>query len=209
MSDEYHFEVKKKRPEESFENAIEYFKGKRLIEYAKSKSMMLIQEKLTIRALELLNLPKISLILDLGCGPGFTSIYLKEMGYKVVAMDIVSEFLNFYDIKELNPINADMCEAPFKANAFDAIISISAIQWIFTDINNILMKEKMINFAKSISYILKPDSKAIFQFYPKNDTIMKAIGKIIAENTDLNGNFIIDNPINPIKRNIFLFLKKK
>ena len=91
--------VKKKRPEESYERVMDYFKGKTLSRYATSKSMMKIQEEITIRALELLDLKKKnSLILDAGCGPGFTSIYLKEIGYNVIALDIVSEFLNFCSI---------------------------------------------------------------------------------------------------------------
>jgi len=209
LSKEYHFEVKRKRPEETYEKVSDYFKGERLNKYAESKSMMHIQEKITIRALEILELEKESIILDMGCGPGFTSIYLKEIGHHVVALDLISEFLKYYELHEINPLAADMCFTPFKPASFDAIISISALQWILRDINDNLMKNRMINLAKSISFILKPNSKAIFQFYPKTDSIMKEIGKIFAENTALNGNFVIDNPNNPTKRDIFLFLAKK
>jgi SAM-dependent methyltransferase len=210
LKENYDFDVKKKRPEESYERVIDYFKGKTLSRYAKSKSMMKIQEKITIRALELLDLKKKnSLILDAGCGPGFTSVYLKEIGYNVIALDIVSEFLYFYDIKDLNPIIADMCSPPFQSNSFDAIISISALQWVFREINSELMRNNLINLIKSFERILRPKSKAVFQFYPKSKSIMEKIGKIIAHNTNLKGTYVIDNPNSPKKRKIFLFLKKR
>ena len=210
MNNGYNFNVKINRPEEQFNAVSDYFKGDVLNKYANSKSVMKIQERITIRALEILNLEKKKnnlLILDAGCGPGFTSFYLKEIGYNVVTLDIIYDFLKCYDIKDLNPITADMCFSPFKPNMFDAIISISALQWIFTDINNISMRNRVINLFGTFEEILKPNSKMIFQFYPKSDDIMKEIGKIVADNTSLEGNFIIDNPDSPKKRKIFLFLQ--
>ena len=171
--------------------------------------MMRIQEEITIRALEILEPKPNSKILDLGCGPGFTSIYLNELGYRTVALDLILEFLSFYSINELHPINADMCFLPFQPNSFDAVISISALQWIYREINNPIMHTQMKSLAKAIDLVLKPKSKGIFQFYPKNDRILKEIGQIITDYTFLNGNFIIDNPANPKRRNIFLFLQKR
>jgi 18S rRNA (guanine1575-N7)-methyltransferase len=210
LNNDYNFNVKINRPEEQFKDISDYFRGDVLNKYANSKSVMKIQERITIRALEILNLEKKNniLILDAGCGPGFTSFYLKEIGYNVVTLDIIYDFLKCYDIKDLNPITADMCFSPFKPCSFDAIISISALQWIFTDVYNISMRNKVINLFGTFEKILKSNSKMVFQFYPKTDEIMKEIGKIIADNTSLDGNFIIDNPDSPKKRKIFLFLKK-
>lgn len=208
MNDDFYFDIKRERPEEKYPSVFEYFQKGKLAKYANSKSMMKIQEKITIRALEILDLKAYSLILDLGCGPGFSSIYLNEIGHNVVALDIISEFLSFYDIQELNPIQADMCFLPFKENYFDAIVSISAFQWILRDINNIKMRNNTTRFAKAVEFVLKPNSKAIIQFYPKNDAIMKEIGKMVSDYTALEGNFIIDNPNNPKRRKIFLLLEK-
>ncbi|MHA1291851.1 MAG: class I SAM-dependent methyltransferase [Promethearchaeota archaeon] len=209
MNNDYYFNIKRTRPEELYKCAKDYFNGDIISQYANSKSMMRIQEKITIRALELLNIEKGTLILDAGCGPGFTSIYLKEIGYNVVALDIVSDFLYYYNIKELNPINSDMCLFPFKSNTFNGIISISALQWIFRDIKSNNDRNKLYNLVSRLHSILKPYSKAIFQFYPKNNIILKEIGKIFGEKDLFEGNFIIDNPNNPIKRRIFLLIKKK
>jgi len=136
-------------------------------------------------------------------------MYLKGIGYKVVALDIISDFLYFYELNDLNPINADMCLVPFKPNIFDGIISISALQWVFKDINNDKMKNNIINLITYFYIILKDNSRAVIQFYPKNDELMTTIGKLITENTKFVGEYVIDNPQNPKKRKIFLVLEKK
>ena len=210
MNEKYYFNVKRKRPEEIYAKVSDYFRGEILSQYASSKSMMKIQEKITIRALELLNFRKKNvLILDAGCGPGFAAMILNEMGFRTVALDIISEFLNFYDIKDLNPITANMCFPPFKANTFDAILSISALQWIFRDADYKAMYSTLKNMFKFFFQILKSNSRVVFQFYPKNKRILEEIGKIIVENTAFNGNFIIDNPNSQKKRKIYLILDKE
>jgi 18S rRNA (guanine1575-N7)-methyltransferase len=210
LSDDYFFNIKRKRPEELYENALEYFKDETLSSYAKSKSIMRTQRKITLRALEILELKNNHcLILDAGCGPGFIAIYLNELGHKTIALDIVLNFLKFYNIREINPILSDMCYAPFQPNTFDAIISISALQWIYKDLKAKKMRMSLISLFKSFYAIMKPKSKAVFQFYPKSKVILDSIGEIIAENTNFNGNFIIDNPNSPKKRKIYLFLIKE
>ena len=210
MNDNYYFNVKRKRPEEIYSNVSDYFRGEILKQYANSKSMRRIQERITIRALELLDLrKKDALILDAGSGPGFAAMFLREIGYRTVALDIISEFLNYYDIKDLNPIIADMCFTPFKSNTFDAIVSISALQWVYKDINDKTMQYLINNLFKTFFLILKPKSKVIIQFYPKNQEIMENIGGIIKKNTDFSGNFIIDNPNSQKKRKIYLLLNKE
>jgi len=210
VSDDYFFNVKRKRPEELFESVIDYFKDETLSRYAESKSIMRTQRKITLRALEILELKKNHcIILDAGCGPGFVAMHLDELGYKTIALDIISGFIKFYDIKNLNPILADMCYPPFQPSIFDAIISISALQWIYKDSKSEKKRLNLIGLFKSFYSILKPNGKAVFQFYPKNKAILDDIGDIIAENTKFKGNFIIDNPNNPKKRKIFLILKKE
>ncbi|MFX1391225.1 MAG: class I SAM-dependent methyltransferase [Promethearchaeota archaeon] len=208
MNDQDFFNIRKKRPEEIYSEASDYFKGKVLEQYANSKSLMKIQENITIRALDLLNLKKRGLILDAGTGPGFTAMYLNEIGYKTIAIDIIPAFLSHYKINELNPIASDMCFPPFRANTFDAIISISALQWIYRDIKNNLMKNQLINLAEHFYKILKPKHKAVFQFYPKNKEILDNVGRIFITKTGFSANIIIDNPKNPKKRKIYLLLEK-
>lgn len=209
MNKEYSFNIKRKRPEDLFENVSDYFNTETLTNYAESKSIMRTQKKIIIRALELLELKNDgALILDAGCGPGFAAAYLNELGYKTVALDVISEFLKFYDIEYLNPILADMCYPPFKPDSFDSIISISALQWIIRDVKNESERLILTNLFASFYQILKPESKMVVQFYPKSTLIMDYIAEIVNNKTKFKGNFIIDNPNNPKKRKIFLLLKK-
>jgi len=164
----YSFNIKRKRPEDLFENVSDYFNAETLTNYAESKSMMRTQRKITFRALELLELKNDrALILDAGCGPGFAAMYLNELGYKTVALDIISEFLKYYEIEYLNPILADMCYPPFKPDSFNSIISISALQWVTRDVKNESERLILTNLFVSFYQILKPESKMIVQFYPK------------------------------------------
>ena len=209
MNKEYSFNIKRERPEDLFKNVSDYFNAETLTNYAESKSMMRTQRKITFRALELLELKNDrALILDAGCGPGFAAIYLNELGYKTVALDIISEFLKYYDIEYLNPILADMCYPPFKPDSFDSIISISALQWVIRDVKSESERIILTNLFVSFYQILKPESKMIVQFYPKSTIIMDYIADIVNSKTNFKGNFIIDNPNNPKKRKIFLLLKK-
>ena len=210
MNEDYFFNVKKKRPEEIYNKVSDYFYGKRLEDYASSKNIQRIQIKITKRAFEILELEKKhALVLDAGCGPGFASFYIKKLGYDVVAMDLISNFLFYYNLQDLNPLVGDMCIPPFRPNTFDAIISISALQWIYRDITNKKMTQAFSNLIKSFYEILKFGSKVIFQFYPKNEIIITHMKKIINENTMFNGGYLIDNPDNPKKRKIFLILEKE
>jgi 18S rRNA (guanine1575-N7)-methyltransferase len=203
------FNVKKRRPEETFKTVFDYYNEETLRDYALSKNMMRIQEKITKRTIELLNLDKKNaLILDAGSGPGFTSMYLNEMGFKTVALDLIPDFLKFYDIKKLNPIVGDMCSLPFRAETFDAIISISALQWIYRDLKNARVHLKLIDLVKSFYFILKTKSKVVIQLYPKTSEILKKIGEHFTKYSNFTGNIVIDNPHNPKKKKIYIFLKK-
>ena len=209
MSKDLKFDVKKEKPEDVHETVFDYYKGENLLNYARSKNIRRIQEKITQRALEILNIKdKNSLILDIGCGPGFSSTYLHELGYKVIALDIIVDFLKYYDLSDFNPIVADMCILPFRTNVIDAVISISALQWICRNPQNRRERKNMETIFKTLYSILKRNGRAIFQFYPKNNYIMEKIKEIIITNTDFDGGFIIDNPNNPKKRKVYLFLEK-
>jgi len=205
---DYYFNIKTKRPEEIYQNVFEYFKDDQIIKYSTSKSMMKIQEKITLRALEIIKIQPKDLILDAGSGCGFSSIVLNKLGFNVVSMDIIRHLLNYYQLPEMNPVLADMCLTPFRDETFGAIISISALQWIYTDLNNPKMENDLNALFNSFYRILKPSGKIIFQFYPKNNLIMEKIGSAFKKNRFFDGNFIIDNIKSPKKRKIFLFLKK-
>jgi SAM-dependent methyltransferase len=209
MSFDNNFHVKKERPEDRIRDVRNYFRGDTLVNYAYSKNINKIQEKITKRLLELLehkNTDK--LILDAGCGPGFASFYLRHIGYKVVSLDLIANFLIIYDMSAINPVNGDMCYLPFKPNVFDAIVSISALQWIYRGKNDKLGKQRMIALVKSFHRVLKEKGKIIIQFYPKSKSLLEEIGKTFVNYSSLEGGYVVDNQSNPKKRRVFLKLSK-
>jgi 18S rRNA (guanine1575-N7)-methyltransferase len=210
MTDDFSFKVNKDRPEDIYERVMDYFNPERIKQYTLSKTMHRIQTKITVRALELLELRrKDSLLLDAGCGPGFASFFLREMGYQIVAFDLISQFLSYYEMGRVNPLIADMCKAPFKPKIFDGIISISALQWVYRDPLNKKMEKNFIALITTFYQILKHNSTIVFQFYPKNSQIISKMKELINLYTDFEGEFVIDMPNNPKKRKIFLVLEKQ
>lgn len=209
MSFDYKFHVKKKRPEDIFTDVRDYYRKDRLLDYAYSKSMMRIQEKITKRVLELLDFESNNkLILDAGCGPGFASFYLQQHGFKVVSLDLIKSFLNIYDMSDINPITGDMSHLPIKTYTFDGIISISALQWIYRDSDRKSEKKRLIELVKSFHLALKTNGIIVIQFYPKNTKILEEIGSIFVKHASFEGGYIIDNENSPKKRKVFLKLVK-
>ncbi len=208
-SSQYEFYIKYERPEEYAKDPTEFYTSKRVNEYAQSKSLMRIQERISKRALEIAQIEPPARILDLGMGCGFASTHMFLNKFQVVGIDLNLLFLSYYEIQNLNPIQSDMRDIGFKPGSFDLIFSISAIQWVLAEKNETKRIKFLRKIANQCDLILNPKGKIIFQFYPKSDTSMHEIGKIFNSTGQFNGNFIIDNPDNPKKRKIFLYLEKK
>jgi len=191
----------KRRPEDIFVKPEFYYTDEEIKRYAKSKNIEKKQKKLTERLLQLLKLNPPKKIIDLGCGVGFSSIYLKEKGFDVIGVDVIEKMLEIARNKGIKVKKADMRELDkiFKKETFDAVISVSALQWIpLKDIKKV---------AKSIFKILKKEGKVGIQFYPKSYKEMINIGKIF-KNVGFNVKFVVDNPDIPKKRVIFMICKK-
>ena len=208
-SSQYEFYIKYERPEEYAKDPNEFYVAKRVNEYSQSKALMRIQEKITKRALEIAKIEPPARILDLGMGCGFASTHMFLNKFQVVGIDLNLLFLSYYEIQHLNPIQSDMRDIGFRHGSFDLILSISAIQWVLAEKNESKRIKHLKKIADQCNLILKPKGKIIFQFYPKSDTSMHEIGKIFNSTGQFNGNFVIDNPDNPKKRKIFLYLEKK
>jgi protein-L-isoaspartate O-methyltransferase len=50
--------------------------------------MKKVQEELTLKVVELLEIKPPAKVLDLGCGVGFSTNLLREVGFEVVGIDI-------------------------------------------------------------------------------------------------------------------------
>ena len=147
--------------------------------YTTSSRIQNIQASMTNRALELLDLPNPSMILDVGCGSGLsgeilTSVDPSEGGPHIwVGMDISASML---DVALQRDVEGDLMLAdigqgvPFRAGSFDAAISISAIQWLCNaESSDVSSTGRLSRFFNGLYASLKRGGRAVCQFYPKND----------------------------------------
>ena len=146
--------------------------------YTTSSRIQNIQASMTHRALELLDLPDPSLILDIGCGSGLSgeilsSVPPEEGGpHTWVGMDISSSMLGqaLERDTEGDMLLADIGQGvPFRAGTFDAAISISAIQWLCNaESADVSAEGRLKRFFDGLYACLRRGGKAVCQFYPKN-----------------------------------------
>ena len=73
-----------------------------------------------------------SKVLDLGCGTGHLSQYIKEIGFEVIGLDPSLKMLefaknNFCDISFVEGISAKL---PFEDNTFDYVVSIEVLRYL-------------------------------------------------------------------------------
>ena len=106
--------------------------------------------------IELLQSPKGSRILDLGCGNGKLTIKLKEKGYNVTGIDDSEAMLNIaranYNNIEFKKDNA----LTFKYEPFDGIFSNAVLHWID--------KEKQSDLLKNIASNIKTGGEFFWEF---------------------------------------------
>ncbi|KAG8746493.1 hypothetical protein FRC12_014262, partial [Ceratobasidium sp. 428] len=94
-----------------------------------------IQSQMTLRALELLNLPEgdSPFLLDIGCGSGLSGEILDEHGYNWVGVDIAPSMLEVALEREVEGdlFLQDIGQGfGFRPGSFDGAISISVLQWL-------------------------------------------------------------------------------
>jgi 18S rRNA (guanine1575-N7)-methyltransferase len=194
------WKVKIDRPEEMHDSPLLYYTKEEVERYSKSKSMKRKQERLVSRLIWLMAISPPGVVLDMGCGPGYSTNFLEEMGFSAFGIDVVPEMLEEARKKGLKTDLVDMrgIGEKFGENSFDHIISISAFQWI-----NLEEVEKV---AKGCKKVLKKGGILGVQFYPKSEQEMEKIGKVFSKN-GFTGNFIVDNEGSPRKRTVYMVLK--
>lgn len=106
--------------------------------------------------MELLELPRNSLVIDLGCGNGALSGALSEKGFRVVGMDASAEQLalaekSFPDIRFIQADATDFTSA----EPVDAVFSNAVFHWID--------REKQPDMLSCIYHALKPGGQLVFE----------------------------------------------
>jgi len=186
-------------PEEVYDSPEKYYTKDEVEKYARSGGIKKTQEKIAYRIIEFLTGEK--KILDLGCGPGFTTGIYKKEGYDVTGIDIIDDMLEKAKQKGLKVKNVDIKELgkSFKEK-FDAVVSASALQWLKGN-------DEIKAAAKEIYQVLKPEGKIVIQLYIKSEEELESIAKIFKK-AGFAGGVIVDNPENNMKRLCYIVMKK-
>jgi len=128
--------------------------------YERSSAMKKIQEGMTLDALQIVHFKK-GLILDLGCGTGFSTRIIQDKGFDAVGVDNNENMALIAKNKGIEKIAlAEITSLPFKNKTFTGIISISTLQWLGTEQHQILLEE--------MKRVLAPGGKIIIQYYPES-----------------------------------------
>lgn len=206
----------------------ESYIGDKSEEYENSLSMERNQKKTTLIGIQYLfdeNLNKVGridflkknpyLILDLGCGTGFSTEIMLEQGFRVIGVDILNDMLAkaiykkpfLSNAKNVEYVLADINQLPLRNNSIDHIMSISAYNFITYGKEGFREMSKAVNnSAKSLYSIIKPNGRIIIEFYPKDEEELNFfISSFI--NNGFNGFMIKNNPRQKGGQT-FLLLKK-
>lgn len=79
------------------------------------------------------HVPSHAKILDVGCGSGYGSYKLDQVGYDVTGVDISEEMIHLAKKKRqgtnMTFSVADVNDLPFESDSFDALMSINVLEW--------------------------------------------------------------------------------
>lgn len=180
--------------------------------YTTSSRVIEIQERLTERAVELLNftddgVPR--LILDVGCGSGLSGDRLTELGHQWIGMDLS---LSMLEVAKERDVEGDVLEfdmghgVPFRPGVFDGCVSISAVQWLCNADNSAHEPRKRLKvFFTQLYRSLKRGAKAVLQIYPEGPKQAEMI-TTAALRVGFSGGLVVDYPNSTRAKKYFLVL---
>jgi len=199
--------------------------GAKAEEYNELQWMERNQKKTTLECVEYLFDQKLGstdikdfsnyLILDLGCGTGFSTEVLVDLGFNVIAIDLLMDMLEkayhkkelFSDINVLELILANMVNLPFKPSIFHYIISVSAYNFItYKKITQSEIKKTLDYTANYLNKCLKKNGRIVIEFYPNSEKELDLFVSSFTGNK-FDGYFIKNNPHQKGGKT-FLLLKK-
>jgi len=205
---------RKVTPEEEFEDPNDFYTLTEANRYNNSNGMKRTQEELSMLLLSFVkqNLNINSKILDIGCGTGFTLEFLKQEGYSnLLGIDPSIEMIKIAKQKKLNVMVGGFLDLPklkLNLNYFDLIISVSALQWVIANKEDIEIKNIIKKIGKNIFDILSSKGKCIIQFYPNNESVFEVVASSFERSNFLVTRFIY-NKYSIKKKKFILILEKK
>lgn len=185
-----------KRPEH-VAPATEVYSSAGAAKYSTSSRMETIQTQLSERCMELLALQsdERALILDIGCGTGYSTEVVTRAGHMCVGTDLARAMLEEAEVPEADLLQADAGEGlSFRQGVFDGAISVSAIQWLCNvDKTGHNPYRRLNAFFGSLYGCLRKSSRAALQFYPENSAQLNLITGAAAR-AGFSGGLLIDYP---------------
>ena len=197
----------------------EFYFGEKAEFYAKSKWMARNQMKSTRRALELLEdsriggllekSPENTLVMDLGCGSGFSTHILESNGFHTIGLDNSFDML-VNNLEKSAPhkrnLVCGLIEAlPFRNNTFDCMISISAFNFILENVLPREKKKRLIEVTQKLFETLNNSGRSVIEFYPNKEDIPLYLESL---KKGFEGGMVVDHP-NLRKEQKFLILRVK
>jgi len=155
------------------------------------------------------------LILDLGCGTGFSSDILVSLGFNVVAVDLLKDMLLIAEKKRriinnkfiYELILASITNLPLRHHTFNFIISVSAYNFItYGKESNIEINKVLDNTARYLNKLIKINGRIVIEFYPSDENELNLFLSSF-KNNNFDGFIIKDNPKQKGGQT-FLLLKK-
>ena len=190
----------------------EFYNDTEARKYTASSRVIEIQDRLTERAVELLNFQRDGvprLLLDVGCGSGLSGDRLTELGHEWIGTDISMSMLEVAQAREVEGglIHYDMGHGcPFRPGVFDGAVSISAVQWLCNADNSAHEPRKRLKtFFTQLYRCLKRGAKAVLQFYPDGAKQAEMI-TTAALRVGFSGGLVVDYPNSTRAKKYFLVL---
>eukprot|EP01026_Neomeris_dumetosa_P004967 TRINITY_DN11355_c0_g1_i8.p1 TRINITY_DN11355_c0_g1~~TRINITY_DN11355_c0_g1_i8.p1 ORF type:complete len:291 (+),score=56.73 TRINITY_DN11355_c0_g1_i8:302-1174(+) len=208
---------KSNRPEHTAPPEI-YYNDQEAQKYTSNSRIIYVQNKLTQRALELLNLAddgRPRMLLDLGCGSGLSGLALAESNHHFVGVDISQAMLDVaVDENGIQDLTGDVVLGdlgqglPFRKNCqqFDGAISISAVQWLCNaDKSGHDPRKRLKQLFHTLNGCLVKGARAVLQLYPENTEQAEMITRA-AIHAGFHGGLVVDYPHSTRAKKYFLVL---
>ena len=201
------------RPERTA--AAERFYGKaEAAKYEQNARMATTQRHLAERALHLLELrPGVpALLLDVGCGTGYSGQPLEKAGHTWVGTDISESMLEAAraPTRRRDVVCADVgVGLGYRKGVFDGAVSISAVQWlcVATRPEHDPLK-RCRKFFRGLHAVLAPNAHAALQVYPEEPSHMEML-RDAALYAGFDGGLVVDYPASERSKKLFLVLVAK
>jgi SAM-dependent methyltransferase len=197
----------KTRPEDSHP-AGDFYRTGEGDSHREKNAIRNIQGKITLRAMQLLAIFPPARVLDAGCGSGFSSQIAKGLGFEVSGFDLDSKMVQAAIRNGIDARLGNLIDIPYGDSSFDAIISISSLQWLGAGKSPKAAFEEYYAAAREFFRVLAPAGRAAIQFYPKDEAEAMNAGRAFRK-AGFAVTLQVDNADNPVRRKIFLVLKKQ